>query len=174
MIGNFGNFQKDSDFLEYWAPGCTSNTEESLYWRRPWHCSCSPEHTIKVKFVYYSVTPTERAGHIWPTRHYLPQIPIPYCQAPGGQEVCTISLTSRWLTNRPHQVVTRARTRTFDLPVTRRTPYPLGHGDRYYMYRVLKNTLDILKLNNFFINYFFQKMSSPVENRTDRIYVICH
>ena len=41
------------------------------------------------------------------------------------------------------------------------------------LYRVLRNTLNILKLNNVFINYFFQKVSSPAENSTDRIYVIC-
>ena len=45
---------------------------------------------------------------------------------------------------------------------------------RYYIIiQGVKNTLYILKLNNFFMNNFFQTNSSPVENRTDKIYVTC-
>ncbi|KAH3730649.1 hypothetical protein DPMN_056640 [Dreissena polymorpha] len=32
-------------------------------------------------------------------------------------------------TNAPHGA------RTFDLPILRRTPYPLGHGDRHFFVR---------------------------------------
>ena len=102
---------------------------------------------VKVKFVYYSVTPSEVGPVNSDLRDTLYNAlnrtfpnSQPMCQAPGRWAIGNHYLTSWRLANRSHEFEPEipkfgpsskvgTGIRTFDLPLRVWTPYPLGHGD---------------------------------------------